>query len=220
MQHEAPREDLSPWFLTLGDLQHDIDWSDVFPSDQPVELDVGCGRGLFLYNESLAHPERNYLGIEIDYREGRRTATRLKKRNAQNARVWGGDVREALARYIRPASVAVVHVYFPDPWWKRKHRRRRVFTKPFVDQVVRILEPGGVLSSATDVAEYFETIAGLMNHDPRFEPLSPPEAPAGEHDLDYLTSFERKARKKGESICRGRWRLRAEETSRLGKVER
>lgn len=210
MQYDPPREDLSPWFVTLRDLNGEVEWSSVFQSGRPVEIDVGCGRGLFLYNESLAHPERNYLGIEIDYREGRRTAARLKKRNAGNARVWGGDVREALTRHIRPASVSVVHVYFPDPWWKRKHRRRRVFNDQFVDQVVRILEPKGILSSATDVPDYFDSIAGLMNHDPRFETIAAPEVPSGAHDMDYLTSFERKARKRGEAVCRGRWRLRAE----------
>lgn len=208
MQQNPPREDLSPWFVTLEDLDGEVDWSSVFHNDNPVEIDVGCGRGLFLYNESLAHPERNYLGIEIDFREGRRTATRLKKRNAENARVWGGDVRLALTRHVPPASVAVVHVYFPDPWWKRKHRRRRVFTDEFVNLVVPILKPGGIISSATDVPEYFETIAGLMNNDPRFKSMAPAEIPAGTHDMDYLTSYERKARQRGEAISRGRWRLR------------
>lgn len=208
MQLNPPRQDLRPWFRTLTDLDGPIEWATFFGNDHPVEIDVGCGRGLFLYNESLAHPERNYLGIEIDYKEGRRTATRLKKRQAANARVLGGDVREALSKFIPKQSVAVVHVYFPDPWWKKKHRKRRVFTDAFVDQVVDTLVPGGILSSATDVSEYFEIIRGLMDNDPRFEALPPPVESEPEHDMDYLTSFERKARKRGETIGRGRWRLR------------
>ncbi|MBA3312671.1 MAG: tRNA (guanosine(46)-N7)-methyltransferase TrmB [Planctomycetaceae bacterium] len=208
MQLNPPRVDLRPWFLTVADLQAPIVWSRFFGNENPVDIDVGCGRGLFLYNESLAHPERNYLGIEIDFKEGRRTATRLKKRQAENARVLGGDVREAFQRLIAPQSVAVVHVYFPDPWWKAKHRKRRVFTNDFVDQVVEVLQPGGVLSSATDVPEYFEVIQGLMDHDPRFKPLPPPPEKIPEHDMDYLTSFERKARQRGETIGRGRWKLR------------
>ncbi|MDQ3331872.1 MAG: tRNA (guanosine(46)-N7)-methyltransferase TrmB [Planctomycetota bacterium] len=208
MQLNPPRVDLRPWFLTVADLQAPIVWSRFFGNENPVDIDVGCGRGLFLYNESLAHPERNYLGIEIDFKEGRRTATRLKKRQAENARVLGGDVREAFQRLIAPQSVAVVHVYFPDPWWKAKHRKRRVFTNEFVDQVVEVLQPGGVLSSATDVPEYFEVIRGLMDHDPRFKPLPPPPEKIPEHDMDYLTSFERKARQRGETIGRGRWKLR------------
>lgn len=209
MQLNPPRVDLRPWFLTTNDFRDPIDWREFFGNDHPVEIDVGCGRGLFLYNESLAHVERNYLGIEIDFKEGRRAATRLMKRHAENARILGGDVKDAFKRLIAPQSVAVVHVYFPDPWWKAKHRKRRVFTPEFINQVVEVLEPGGIVSSATDVAEYFEVIRGLMDHDPRFEPLpAPPEKPP-EHDMDYLTSFERKARQRGESISRGRWKLRS-----------
>lgn len=207
MQLTPPRQDLRPWFRTLGDLEGPIEWSEFFGSEKPVEIDVGCGRGLFLYNESLAHPERNYLGIEIDYKEGRRTATRLMKRQAANARVIGGDVREAFSKFIPAKSVAVVHVYFPDPWWKKKHRKRRVFTDSFVDQVVEVLVPGGVLSAATDVGEYFEIMRGLMDHDARFEALPPPAETTPQHDMDYMTSFERKARLRGETIGRGRWKL-------------
>jgi len=208
MQLNPPRVDLRPWFLTTSDFHAPIDWREFFGHDRPVEIDVGCGRGLFLYNESLAHPERNYLGIEIDFKEGRRTATRLMKRRAKNARVLGGDVKDAFKRLIAPQSVSVVHVYFPDPWWKAKHRKRRVFTPEFIDQVVEVLEPGGIISSATDVAEYFEVIRGLMDYDPRFEPLPAPAEKPPEHDMDYLTSFERKARQKGITIGRGRWKLR------------
>lgn len=207
MQLHPPATDLRPWFATLGDLNGPIEWSALFGNDLPVEIDVGCGRGLFLYNESLAHPERNYLGIEIDYKEGRRTATRLMKRNAANARVLGGDVHEAFTRLIPPKSVAVVHVYFPDPWWKRKHRKRRVFSAAFVNEAVSVLEPGGILSSASDVEEYFEVIRSLMDHDPRFEPLPPPPEKAPEHDMDYLTSYERKTRQSGGAVWRGRWQF-------------
>ena len=208
-QLDPPREDLRPWFLTLTDLESPTDWAAFFGNGNPVEIDVGCGRGLFTYTESLRHPGRNYLGIEIDYKEGRRAATRLKKRDAANARIVGGDVAEAFAKYVPPQSVAVVHVYFPDPWWKKKHRKRRVFTDAFVDQAVGVLEPGGRLSSATDVPEYFEIIRGLMDNDPRFEPLPPPAERPPEHDMDYMTSFERKARKGGVAISRGVWQLRS-----------
>ncbi|MGC1274220.1 MAG: tRNA (guanosine(46)-N7)-methyltransferase TrmB [Planctomycetaceae bacterium] len=207
MQLQPPAIDLRPWFTTLSDLEAPIEWSEMFGNDHPVEIDVGCGRGLFLYNESLAHLDRNYVGIEIDYKEGRRTATRLMKRRAANARVLGGDVHQAFTRLIPAKSVAVVHVYFPDPWWKRKHRKRRVFSDAFVNEAVGVLEPGGVLSSASDVEEYFEIIRSLMDHDPRFEPLPPPHEKPPAHDMDYLTSYERKARQSGGAVWRGRWRL-------------
>ena len=203
-----PSEDLKPWFLTLNDLGGHLDWNDLFGNDQPVELDVGCGRGLFLVNAAVACPRRNYCGIEIDYREGRRTARRLKKREMANARVLGGDARLALQKLVPADSLDAVHVYFPDPWWKRKHRRRRIFTDLFLDLVAQALVPGGELHSWTDVGEYFETIQALVGHHRDFEELDAPEEQMPSHEMDYLTSYERKGRQAGSEIHRGRWKFR------------
>ena len=205
MQHNPP-VDLRPWFLTLGDLDGPLDWADFFGNDNPVEIDIGSGRGLFLVTASDANPDVNYLGIEIDFREGRRAAKRLKKRESPNARVLGGNVREAFEKFIPHKSLAATHVYFPDPWWKRKHRRRRVFTDELVSQMHSALIDDGLVHSWTDVEEYFEVIRALMDNDARFETLTPPAERSPEHDMDYRTSFERKKRKAGCPIYRGLWR--------------
>jgi tRNA (guanine-N7-)-methyltransferase len=208
----APPKDLSPWFLTLADVDADhgsrLDWGTFFGNSQPVELDVGSGRGLFLLNAALAHPDHNYLGLELDYKEGRRAALRLKKRTLPNARVLGGDAKVALARMIAPASVDAVHVYFPDPWWKQRHRKRRVFNAEFVELVARALKPGGELHSWTDVEEYFGVITSLANAHPAFELLPAAAERPPEHDLDYQTSYERKGRQAGTPIHRAAWRRR------------
>ncbi|MCA9116329.1 MAG: tRNA (guanosine(46)-N7)-methyltransferase TrmB [Planctomycetaceae bacterium] len=208
MQLNPPSVDLRPWFLTLNDIEGPIDWSTFFGNDNPVEIDVGCGRGLFVVSSSVSRPDINVLGIELDYREGRRGARRLKKLEAKNARILGGDVQQTFDRLIVPQSVAAIHVYFPDPWWKKKHRRRRVFTDVLVNQMARLLVPRGFVHSWTDVEEYFGVISALMNHDDRFENLPPPDEHQPEHDMDYQTSFERKKRKLGCPIYRGRWQLR------------
>ena len=212
-----PRPDLSPWFLSWRDIDanHEgrLDWPTYFGNDHPVEIDVGSGRGLFLVNASQAHPERNYLGIEIDYKEGRRAAKRLQKRETANARVLGGDVKTVFSRMVAPGSVDGVRVYFPDPWWKKKHRARRVFNPEFVDLAAQVLRPGGLLHSWTDVEEYFEVISALMDSHPLFETLAPPEERAPEHDMDYQTSYERKGRQQGSTIHRGLWRRTAEASS-------
>ncbi len=205
---------LLPWFRTLTDFESEIgqggDVTALFDEPRPLEIDVGCGRGLFLVNASDTHPDINYLGIDTDYREGRRAAKRLQKRDSRNARILGGDVFTVFGSMVRPASLQAVHVYFPDPWWKARHRRRRVFTDRFVDRCAELLLPGGLLHSWTDVEEYFEVIEALMNHHPAFETLPAPEEQPAEHDLDYRTSFERKSRQKGLSICRGRWMRRTD----------
>ena len=181
-----PTEDLAPWFLTRDDLDGALDWSEFYGNDHPVELDIGCGRGLFLVNSATAHPETNYCGIEIDYREGRRTARRLKKRTMTNARVLGGDARVALEKLVKPRSVAAVHVYFPDPWWKRKHRRRRIFNDKFLELVAGILVHGGELHSWSDVGEYFQTIRDLVDHHADFHEEPLPDLKDPEHDMDCL----------------------------------
>jgi tRNA (guanine-N7-)-methyltransferase len=208
MRH-PPALDLNPWFRTLDDVfEQDgkLDWPAIFGNDNPVELDVGCGRGLFVTTASTARPEVNFLGIELDYKEARRGARRLAVRKSPNARLYGGDVFLALTKLIAPDSLSAIHVYFPDPWWKRKHRRRRVFSDRFADLAAGLLIPGGLLHSWTDVGEYFEVISALMNHHAEFETLPPPEERAPDHDMDYHTSFERKKRKLGMPIYRGLWR--------------
>ncbi len=199
-------EDLRPWFIAIHDLPDQIDWQAFWGNDQPVQLDVGCGRGLFLYNASVENPQINYLGLELDFREGRRAAKRLVKRQAANARIVGGDATVVLKKHIPAHSVDAVHVYFPDPWWRRRHRRRRIFTDELVNSCSRILKHGGELHSWTDVPDYFEVIRSLMDHHPDFEFVATPEEHVPEHDMDYQTSFERKARKKGIEIHRGLWR--------------
>jgi len=203
-----PPVDLKPYFLTLHDLDGPLDWKTFFGNDHPVEIDVGSGRGLFLVNAGVEHPEINYLGIELDYKEGRRAARRIQKRQMPNVRVLGGDVRAAFDRFVPPGSVSAVHVYFPDPWWKRKHKRRRVFTDDFADRLVTVLQPGGIVHSWTDVEEYFGVISALMDHHPAFVPLPPPPERPPQHDLDFQTSFERKKRQLGCTIYRGCWRKR------------
>lgn len=201
----APRLDLRPYFQTLDDIEGPLDWQEFFGNDHPVEVEVGTGRGLFLFNAGQQRPHVNFLGIEINFKEGRRAAMRIYKREMPNVRVLGGDAKFVLAERIATESVSAVHVYFPDPWWKRRHKRRRVFDEALVENIARILVPGGLLHVWTDVEEYFGVMTALVAENPRFGARqTPPERPA-EHDLDYRTSFERKKRKLGLPIYRAQW---------------
>jgi len=203
-----PRIDLSPHFAVFEDLPEPVVWSEYFDNPNPVELDIGCGRGLFVVKASEENPGVNYVGIELDYKKARHGSLRLNKRNQPNGRIWGGDVHRYLEKSIQPHSVAAVHVYFPDPWWKRRHHKRRLFTEEFVTTLVGIMVPEGYLHLWTDVHEYWERTEPMMNEDKRFIQLESPDEKEPEHDMDYQTSFERKKRQLGSTIYRGLWRLK------------
>jgi tRNA (guanine-N7-)-methyltransferase len=198
-----PTVDLSKHFLQVEQLcEQPWDPVSLFRCTAPLEVEVGSGKGLFLQNASQATPERNFLGIELAYRYAQFAAYRLAKRGVDNARMARGDALKLFRERIPDSSLAAVHVYFPDPWWKARHHKRRVMNEAFLADVVRALQPGGRLHFWTDVREYFDaTLELIAAHTPLVGPLEVPERPA-EHDLDFRTHFERRTRLHGEPVHR------------------
>jgi tRNA (guanine-N7-)-methyltransferase len=207
MPEPRPTIDTAAFSLEFPQGGAPVSWAEVFGNDHPVELEVGSGKGLFLANAAAARPGHNFLGVELSRKYARSAVERVAKRRLGNVRVVAGDARLFLARSVPPASLRAVHVYFPDPWWKARHKKRRVFCDPLVADVGRGLEPGGDLWVATDVEEYFGVIRALVAGHPRFRERPFPEPKSPEHELDYLTNFERKYRIEGRPIYRVRYGL-------------
>src|SRR4029077_13584321 len=113
-------------------------------------------------------------GIEYDFKEARRGARSLQKRALGNVRILGADARLVFSRYLPEACTVAVHVYFPDPWWKRRHKKRRIFNAEFLRQAARVLLPDGLLHAWTDVAEYFGVMTALVAENPDFAVLPAP----------------------------------------------
>jgi tRNA (guanine-N7-)-methyltransferase len=194
--------DSKPYTFDATALTGPVAWDEVFGNDRPVELEIGSGKGLFLANAATARPDRNFFGIELAKKYARRAAERVAKRELTNVRVLPGDARLFMARFCPALSLHAVHVYFPDPWWKARHKKRRVFAEPLVLDIERTLIPGGDLHVATDVEEYFGVIRELIAAHHRFVEQPPPPVNEPEHELDYLTNFERKYRIEGRPIHR------------------
>lgn len=180
-----------------------IVWAELFGNRNPVEVEIGFGKGLFLTTAGTARPDTNFFGVEIVRKYQFYAATRLAARQLTNVRVACGDGRLILRDRVAPQSVAAVHVYFPDPWWKARHRKRRVFTPAFARTAGAVLISGGRLLIATDVEAYFGIMTQIVRDlGPAFRELPPPPPTEPRHDMDYLTNFERKFRKEGRPIYR------------------
>ena len=197
-----PVEELAPFLLSIPEAPIPCDWRRVFGNDNPVEIEIGFGKGLFLLTAAQACSSVNFVGVEIVRKYQLYAATRLAKRTLGNVRLAKADARIFLRDHVASGSCQGVHVYFPDPWWKKRHLKRRVFTAEFARECERVLRSSGKLHVATDVAEYFQVMSQLVSQSARMTPLPPPEIPIPAHDLDYLTNFERKLRKEGRSIYR------------------
>lgn len=197
-----PLEQLAPYLLEVPDPPTPLSWPTVFCNHYPVEIEVGFGKGLFLLNATAQCPDLNFLGIEIVRKYQLFTATRFAKRGPANVRLMCGDARQVLSTCVAPASVQAIHVYFPDPWWKKRHHKRRVWTPEFAQACEQALKPGGKLYAVTDVAEYFQIIQETLAQSTKLRLLPPSDEREPSDDLEYLTNFERKFRKQGKPIYR------------------
>lgn len=189
-----PNLDLSVHLRQLDELPDPIDPAAFFAHDGPLEVEVGSGKGLFVAAQSRAVPEHNFLGIEVSLKYARFAASKLARGEVRNAVIVHGDGLRLFREKLADASIEAVHVYFPDPWWKARHKKRRVLNRPFATDVQRVLRPGGVLHFWTDVLEYYEATLDLLAEATTLEgPIDVPERPA-EHAMDFRTHFERRTR--------------------------
>jgi tRNA (guanine-N7-)-methyltransferase len=179
-----------------------LDWSTLFGRPGPVEIEVGFGKGLFLCDAAQALTATNFLGIEIERKYVLSTATRIAKHALTNVKLACTEARWFLKMYVPAGSVDAMHVYFPDPWWKKRHKKRKLFTADFAQEAFRILKTGDVFHFATDVKEYFDESLALVASLGQFreEPLPEDFVP------ELATNFERKYRAEGRPIYRTRFR--------------
>lgn len=213
-QVRVPDSVLSSYLRTPEQLREQSP-ATLFGNEHPFEIEVGFGKGLFLLAAAAANPKTNYLGIEISKKCLSLTAGRLHRAGLRQVRLVLANARLVFAQCLAPASAQAVHVYFPDPWWKRRHRKRRLFAEAFVRDVERVLRAGGELHVWTDVPEYFRAITSSVEKWTALRALAPPEEREPSHEMDYRTHFERKMRQAGMEIFRGRYARPCDNSTRL-----
>ena len=186
----------------LGSITERLDVAALFAKAQPLEIEIGSGDGSFLATYAKQHPERNFFGIE-------RLLGRMRKLDRKGLRAGLANLRllsiEAgyFLKYLAPdACATALHVYFPDPWPKRKHRRHRLINEEFPALARRLLAPGGVVYLRTDDADYFTQMQRVFAAAAaEFEPV---ETPAELRAV--VTDFERTFTARGIETRRAAYR--------------
>lgn len=130
-------------------------FSDLFCNDHPVEMEIGCGKAKFLIARALENPGINFLGVDTVWKWLKFGVQRSERRQLPNIRFVRADARDVLRYGVRPLSVDIFHIYFPDPWPKRRQRKRRLVTGDFLRLLHSRLKEGGLIELATDHEDYF-----------------------------------------------------------------
>ena len=179
--------------VNLEDLEGKIDFTQIFGRTGEVHIEIGSGKGTFLLKQAQAHPGDNFLGIEWARKYYRYAVDRIGRWDLKNVRIIRTDAAVFLADNIADNSVDCFHIYFPDPWPKKRHHKRRFICQINLEHLIRCLKTGGQLKIATDHTDYFELIQNLINNEKkrleeiRFHPT------AGADTGEWVgTNFERK----------------------------
>jgi tRNA (guanine-N7-)-methyltransferase len=167
----------------------------IFGRRAPLEVDLGCGDGSFLAAIAQRTPDHDFIGIER--LAGRVRSAARKAAHLTNVRVLRVETAYAVRYLLPPGSVSVFHLLFPDPWPKRRHHRRRIFTTEFLGTVATSLAPGGSLHIATDQLDYFQQIDRLMGDSIIFQIL-----PGHGANAWPTTTFEKRFIAAGQKIYR------------------
>ncbi|HTS82443.1 MAG TPA: methyltransferase domain-containing protein [Myxococcaceae bacterium] len=179
------------------------DWMAVFGGPGPLELEIGSGAGAFALGVAARYPERRYVAIEWRKKYARELEHRARSRGLSNLKVVEADARAVIPRLFAPGSLSAIHLQFPDPWWKRAHRKRAILTPGFARLLLQLAAPGAVFDLRTDVRaradEMLETLEAAGWHNAlgagAFHPPDPDELPS---------SRERRYLENGEPVYRAR----------------
>ena len=171
------------------------DWDKVFGMTGPLELEIGCGAGGFALEHARRHPKTRCVAFEWRKKYAREVAFRGAQAGLTNLKVIEGDARLEVPKLFQPGSLSVIHLQFPDPWWKRAHQKRAILQGEFTRFLLTLLVPGGRFDFRTDVQDVGErglkALEAAGFHNPLgpgvFHPYDPEEAPST-RERRYLAS--------------------------------
>lgn len=187
--------------LIPEDLDSPIDFGKVFGRKAPVHIEIGTGKAAFLLPQAREHPEIDFLGIEWANKYYKYAADRLGRWQIKNAKMIRTDAAQFIREFLPDESVDCFHIYFPDPWPKKRHHKRRFFCRENLDQLLRCLKPAGIIQITTDHEDYFKAITEVIAaNKTRIEEIDFIRPPAAAEDELVGTNFERKYIKEGRKV--------------------
>lgn len=191
-------EDLWPMYgLDIQDTP--LDFSEVFGNDNPVVLEIGFGNGESLIHQAQIQPDRNFIGIEVHLPGVGYFLRQLQRHDIRNVRVFKVDAIDVLA-YLPRQALAGLQLFFPDPWHKSRHNKRRLVQKPFLDAVAQVLQAQGFVHMATDWQDYAEQMLAELSSHGAFTNQSDSQdyIPRPEHRI--TTKFEARGLARGHGV--------------------
>ena len=191
-------QELWPRFGVEGD--GPLDFCELFGNDRPVVLEIGFGNGEATWRMARARPDENFLGVEVHRPGVGHLLLKIEEHGLENVRIACADAVELLRRRVPEASLAGVRIYFPDPWHKKRHNKRRLVQAEFVDLLARRMKPGGILHIATDWAPYAEQIVAVLGASPDFDNLSPTGDYCPRPEWRPPTKYERRGERLGHEV--------------------
>ncbi|MBM4025255.1 MAG: tRNA (guanosine(46)-N7)-methyltransferase TrmB [Planctomycetes bacterium] len=196
--------------LLLENPGEKIDFARLFGRSGPVHIEIGSGKGTFLVAQARAQPEVNFLGIEWARKFYRHAVDRIGRWDLSNVRLLRTEAATFLRDSVPPESVDCFHVYFPDPWPKKRHHKRRFLQSENLEVLLGRLKPGGEIRIATDHADYFAQIRAVTSaYGARLEEIGF-ERPAGARAGEITgTNYERKYVRQSRPIYTAAFRKQA-----------
>ena len=177
-----------------------IDFGELFGRSAPTMLEIGFGNGETLVEQAAANPDRDFLGIEVHEPGVGHCLLKAEEAGIRNLKVVAHDGIEVLTNQIQPGSLTRVNLYFPDPWPKKRHHKRRILQPGFLNLVADRLADGGTLNIATDWANYAEHIDEVLSQSDHFTCIERREHDGGRPFDRPRTKFERRGLRKGHRI--------------------
>jgi tRNA (guanine-N7-)-methyltransferase len=197
-QQRALKELMPRWGIAFADCRIDLD--EIFPRKKPRVLDIGFGDGEALLTAAARFPDIDYLGVEVHEPGIGHLLTLIERSALKNVRLINRDAVDVIERMLRDGSFEAVNLFFPDPWPKKRHHKRRIVQSLFIDEVLRILKPGGLFHVSTDWKNYAEHIEQMLDATGKFEKLDPETLRDDPLAYRAPTKFEQRGRKLGHDV--------------------